>query len=107
MGTTVKSAPAFLPEGSSAIMAPSMEEHCHALSLEHHARQPHCDIPLYIGVFFDGTNNNRDRDEPDRCHTNVARLYNAHPAVDAPPPGQRELGHWRTCTAWPVAGTCR
>ncbi len=95
MGTTVKSAPAFLPEGSGSIMEPSMAEHSHAMSLEHYARQPHCDVPLYIGVFFDGTNNNRDRDEPLREHSNIVRLYNAHSAVDAPPPARRELGHYR------------
>ena len=95
MDSTVKSAPAFLPEGSEHIMEPNMEEHSHAMSLEHYARQPHCDVPLYIGVFFDGTNNNRDRDEPLREHSNIVRLYNAHSAVDAPPPGRRELGHYR------------
>ena len=95
MGRIVKSAPAFLPEGTQDIMRPSLEENLHALSRRHCARQPNCDVPLYIGVFFDGTNNNRERDEPDRCHTNVVRLYNAHPAVDAPPPGRREMGHYR------------
>ena len=59
MDSTVKSAPAFLPEGSEHIMEPNMEEHSHAMSLEHYARQPHCDVPLYIGVFFDGSRRSR------------------------------------------------
>ena len=31
---------------------------------------------LRAGVFFDGTNNNRARDEPRQGHTNVVRLFN-------------------------------
>ena len=30
---------------------------------------------LHAGVFFDGTNNNRDRDKPKGKHTNVVRLW--------------------------------
>ena len=33
------------------------------------------DRQLRAGVFFDGTNNNRFRDEPRQGHTNVVRLY--------------------------------
>lgn len=34
-----------------------------------------CSIPLWISVFFDGTGNNRDADEPVHRDTNVARLF--------------------------------
>ncbi|RZJ20073.1 MAG: hypothetical protein EOO54_14025, partial [Haliea sp.] len=40
-----------------------------------------CAESLNIGVFFDGTNNNARRDEPERAHSNIVRLFNAHPDV--------------------------
>ncbi|RYF28050.1 MAG: hypothetical protein EOO23_07625, partial [Comamonadaceae bacterium] len=47
-------------------------------------RKPVCCGTVYIGMFFDGTGNNRDSDyvepPPDqRKHTNVVRLYHAYP----------------------------
>lgn len=33
-----------------------------------------CCTDLFVGVFFDGTNNNRDRDTGKQAHSNVARL---------------------------------
>lgn len=38
-----------------------------------------CEVRAHIGVFFDGTGNNRYRDEPRRSDSNVARLYRAYP----------------------------
>jgi hypothetical protein len=38
-----------------------------------------CEGRLNLGIFFDGTNNNRDRDLPTSAHSNVARLYAAYP----------------------------
>ena len=50
---------------------------------------PHlCQADIYIGVFFDGTNNNKFRDTPHYSHSNVARLYEAYigtPAQQQPP----------------------
>ncbi len=37
-----------------------------------------CEAALNIGLFFDGTNNNMDRDAPTHAHTNVARLYSIY-----------------------------
>lgn len=34
---------------------------------------------LHAGIFFDGTNNNKFRDQPGGTHTNVVRLYDAFP----------------------------
>lgn len=36
-----------------------------------------CHVTLWLSFFFDGTNNNRDRDFP-KCHSNIAALYDAH-----------------------------
>ena len=38
-----------------------------------------CEGRLVLGVFFDGTGNNRDLDLPQKKHSNVARLYAAYP----------------------------
>ena len=40
---------------------------------------PPCDVNLFFGFFFDGTNNNMKRDVPFHSHSNVARLYRAFP----------------------------
>jgi Uncharacterized alpha/beta hydrolase domain (DUF2235) len=37
-----------------------------------------CTKEIHVGVFFDGTNNNMDRDRPDKGHSNVVTLYDAH-----------------------------
>jgi len=38
-----------------------------------------CECIINIGIFFDGTDNNKDRDVVDRAHTNIARLYELYP----------------------------
>ncbi|UXY15136.1 DUF2235 domain-containing protein [Chitiniphilus purpureus] len=38
-----------------------------------------CEEDIHLGFFFDGTNNNKYRDTPGNCHSNVARLYEAYP----------------------------
>ena len=38
-----------------------------------------CHDRIQIGLFFDGTNNNMERDEPLQKHSNVARLFKAYP----------------------------
>ena len=42
-----------------------------------------CDKDIYIGVFFDGTNNNKYRDTPGFSQSNVARLYEVYPGTHA------------------------
>lgn len=37
-----------------------------------------CEVALNIGLFFDGTNNNKDRDSSDQGDSNIARLYNVY-----------------------------
>lgn len=36
-----------------------------------------CQNDIFLGFFFDGTNNNKFRDTPGKSHSNVARLYEA------------------------------
>ncbi|CAJ0736936.1 phospholipase effector Tle1 domain-containing protein [Ralstonia mannitolilytica] len=40
-----------------------------------------CTQEFRIGFFFDGTNNNKDRDMPKQAHSNVARLYDIFEAT--------------------------
>lgn len=47
-----------------------------------------CEARLNIGLFFDGTNNNRDRDRVSLSDTNIARLYDAYNS-------NAELGYYR------------
>jgi len=42
-----------------------------------------CDKDIYIGVFFDGTNNNKYRDTPGLSQSNIARLYEVYPGTPA------------------------
>ena len=42
-----------------------------------------CTKDIFIGVFFDGTNNNKYRDTPGFAHSNVARLYEVYPGTNA------------------------
>ncbi|TFW33605.1 T6SS phospholipase effector Tle1-like catalytic domain-containing protein [Massilia horti] len=38
-----------------------------------------CQIRINVGLFFDGTNNNMEKDLANRADSNIARLYNAYP----------------------------
>jgi hypothetical protein len=48
------------------------------------SRTPNCDFQVHIGIFFDGTNNNRQRDQLDvsdpdaRSHSNIVVLYDTY-----------------------------
>jgi hypothetical protein len=42
-----------------------------------------CEQDIFIGVFFDGTNNNKFRDTSAFSHSNVARLYEVYPGTPA------------------------
>lgn len=42
-------------------------------------RNRNCCRELFFGVFFDGTNNNRDRDKPKFTQSNVVRLHDIFP----------------------------
>ncbi|MGQ3001007.1 MAG: hypothetical protein ACT6UH_11295 [Hydrogenophaga sp.] len=91
----VFNAPQQLVYPASALMALNKEERrgCRAHCVEPGDAMK-CEVPLNIGVFFDGTNNNAKRDEPERLHTNVVRLFNAHPDVKAAHHLERP-GHYR------------
>jgi len=60
---------------------------------DHTAFPPTCNVSLFLGMFFDGTNNNLERDEPNHTNSNVARLYRAFPR-SAKLDGPKQTG-WR------------
>lgn len=37
-----------------------------------------CEVQINIGIFFDGTNNNMERDAKIRSDTNIVRLYDTY-----------------------------
>ena len=45
---------------------------------EHDPDFKKCQVAAHIGIFFDGTNNNKDRDRPHLADTNIARLHSAY-----------------------------
>ncbi|BEV16671.1 DUF2235 domain-containing protein [Herbaspirillum sp. DW155] len=64
-----------------------------------------CEEDLFLGFFFDGTNNNKYRDTPAFASSNVARLYEVFPGHPTVP--QLQLGKVGTPTpdlppAWPT-----
>lgn len=65
----------FLPDEAVTITELDRRRECS----EPKTFPPPCDVKLRFGFFFDGTNNNMDRDLPAFCQSNVARLYMAFP----------------------------
>lgn len=43
-----------------------------------------CKSNLYFGFFFDGTKNNYILAEPNKTHSNIARLYDCYPGLSVP-----------------------
>ncbi|QDL54688.1 T6SS phospholipase effector Tle1-like catalytic domain-containing protein [Rhodoferax aquaticus] len=91
MTRTVFNAPLRISANPAQEMTPTVDEVVASLMAPSDPLK--CEIPLYIGLFFDGTNNNRDRDMPERGHSNVARLFNAHKSVAENP---EHTGHYKT-----------
>jgi hypothetical protein len=86
----MKNAPSSAPHPVAEFMHVSFSDlMCRASALSDKAdpRRGHlCTKIVRIGLFFDGTGNNRDRDQPRQSHSNVAKLFNAH-VKDAPSEG--------------------
>jgi hypothetical protein len=58
---------------------PILKEFIHDRECQDNQFPPSCDVNLFFGFFFDGTNNNLKRDASHHTHSNVARLYGAFP----------------------------
>ncbi|GLS06153.1 hypothetical protein GCM10007860_33220 [Chitiniphilus shinanonensis] len=73
-----KSNPLLLETNERLILEANLDEPpCHT-----------CEEDIYLGFFFDGTNNNKYRDTGGSSHSNVARLYEVY----AGEPTVRQLG---------------
>ncbi|KAF3996746.1 T6SS phospholipase effector Tle1-like catalytic domain-containing protein [Glaciimonas immobilis] len=128
MHTTIKSAPLIISDRIENEMALSVTELCAVQGLDKRPAKngPPCQCGIKIGIFFDGTNNNKDRDEPNNGHTNVVKLFNAHkdvnekgalqepyhykfyvPGVGTPFPANRELGESARGNAFGEGGAAR
>ena len=73
-----RSEPLELTETESAIGSASNDD-----GRTQQERLLKCDKDIYIGIFFDGTNNNKYRDTPGFSQSNVARLYEVYPGTHA------------------------
>ncbi|MES2127136.1 MAG: DUF2235 domain-containing protein [Pseudomonadota bacterium] len=47
--------------------------------VSHEFKSKDCMAELQVGIFFDGTNNNKDRDTPRLSDSNISRLFKAYP----------------------------
>ncbi|KAF3995948.1 DUF2235 domain-containing protein, partial [Glaciimonas immobilis] len=84
MNAIVKSAPQVISDNVENEMTPNFAETCARMRKEARPTKniPWCQQYINIGVFFDGTDNNRIRDEPLKSHTNIVKLFNAHKSAD-------------------------
>ncbi|MFC7420940.1 hypothetical protein ACFQNF_13825 [Iodobacter arcticus] len=69
---------AELLERTDYLALENKERHILNINLDTHSCLT-CEEDIFLGFFFDGTNNNKYRDTPEYCHSNVARLYEAYP----------------------------
>ncbi len=68
-----------LPTASSGFNAPTAQQMASNLKVRLPDNCVTCGHQIFVGVFFDGTDNNMDRDKPRGAQTNVVRLYDAYP----------------------------
>ena len=73
-----------LPPSGPSLKAKDFQRmtEAYAKSEKASADQPSCTKRIWVGLFFDGTSNNMKRDEPEKGHSNIVRLYHTYP--DAP-----------------------
>ncbi|MED5618254.1 DUF2235 domain-containing protein [Ideonella sp. BN130291] len=70
-----------VPAPAAPVAKPSAIEQARCVQEALQGRQPAftCKVALRLAFFFDGTGNNLDADKPTDEHSNVARLFLAHP----------------------------
>ncbi len=70
-----------LPPSSSSLKARDFQRmtEAYAKAEKVSADKPSCTKRIWVGLFFDGTNNNMERDRPEKGHSNVVRLFDAFP----------------------------
>jgi hypothetical protein len=71
--------PLDLPSTESRERPPTPQEYCRrAASAIPFLATLECGKEIHVSLFFDGTNNNMERDRPNQGHSNVVSLYDAH-----------------------------
>ena len=68
-----------LPTASSGFNNPTVQQTASNIKVRLPDDCVTCGHQIFVGVFFDGTDNNMDRDKPRGAHTNVVRLHDAFP----------------------------
>ncbi len=64
-------------EGYRKLSLREMAQRQRALTCIRSRETAQCQGQVYVTLFFDGTNNNKNIDEPQGKHSNVTRLYKA------------------------------
>ena len=89
MSASIKSAPLRIASTAAEEVALTHEQLVDLVAANYCRKIAPCDKNLKVGIFFDGTNNNRQRDKLDNIgnrqkqyHSNIVRLYDAHKGVD-------------------------
>ncbi|MGZ9713952.1 T6SS phospholipase effector Tle1-like catalytic domain-containing protein [Glaciimonas sp. GNP009] len=84
MDALIQSAPLIISDRIENEMAMSITELCAVQAIDTRPAKngPPCQVVVKIGLFFDGSNNNKERDEPLNGHTNIVKLFNAHKDVN-------------------------
>ena len=70
-----------LPTAASGFNTPTLQQTASNIKVRIPDDCVTCGHQMFVGVFFDGTDNNMDRDKPKGAHTNVVRLYDAYPQI--------------------------
>lgn len=97
------------PSACVRFAEPCRENHLDLRDKEKDIYTKNVDIPachecyqdIYLGFFFDGTNNNKFRDSASYGHSNVARLYESYigtPAQQTQPKFQPAVVNWKCGT---------
>ena len=68
-----------LPTAASGFNTPTLQQTASNIKVRIPDDCVTCGHQMFVGIFFDGTDNNMDRDKPKGAHTNVVRLYDAFP----------------------------
>ena len=67
-----------LPTASSGFNNPTLQQTASNIKVRIPDDCVTCGHQIFVGIFFDGTDNNMDRDKPRGAQTNVVRLYDAY-----------------------------
>ncbi|NKI68181.1 DUF2235 domain-containing protein [Collimonas pratensis] len=88
MGASIQAAPVRIASTAAEEVTLAFDQQVDLAAANHCRKIASCDKFLKVGIFFDGTNNNLQRDKLDiddrqkQYHSNIARLFESHKDVN-------------------------